>query len=89
MNMNTTELVGELQSAWGLLFPEVPSPDSRQWAIWITLHGQSVVREAIGKLAVRYQRSNDLQTPESLYKFASALMGKLSRERTARVEVRK
>ena len=76
------EVVSELQSAWGLLFPNVPAPEQRQFAIWITVHGQSTVREAIGKVAIRYQRSNDLQTPKSLHKFASALMGKMSREQS-------
>ena len=82
MNTNhVTEIVEELETAWNLLFPGVAPPDSRQWALWITLHGQSVVRQSIAKLALRFERSNDLQTPESVYKFASALMSKMSSER--------
>ena len=73
-----SKTVTELQSTWTLLFPEAAPPDSRQWALWITLHGQPVVRRAIAKLAVRHHRSNDLQSADSLYRFASSLMSKLS-----------
>lgn len=78
-----TNLVEELKETWALLFPDVPSPDSRQWALWLTMHGQSIVRQSIAKLALRYARSSDLQTPESVYRFASALMGKMNNERKA------
>lgn len=82
MNTNhVTDIVQELDAAWTLLFPTVPPPSERQWALWITLHGQTIVRQSITKLALRYERSNDLQTPESVYKFASALMSKLNNER--------
>jgi hypothetical protein len=73
--MNTT--VEELQSTWRLLFPQVPPPDARQWALWITLHGQTIVRRSIAKVAVRYQKSADLQTGDSLCKFISSLMTKM------------
>jgi hypothetical protein len=78
------ETVNELRSTWTFLFPEVPPPDSRQWALWITLHGQAVVRRAIAKLAVRHQKSNDLQSADSLYKFASSLMSKLGMAEVAK-----
>lgn len=83
MNQNhVTEIVEELTAMWRLLFPgQIPPPDPKQWALWITMHGQTVVRQSIAKLALRCERSNDLQAPESVYKFASALMGKFSNER--------
>jgi len=80
MTNHITNMVDELNSAWSLLFPAVPPPQPHQWALWVTLHGQTIVRQSVAKVALRYKRSNDLQTPESLYKFTSGLMGKLSRE---------
>jgi hypothetical protein len=71
--------IAELQASWALLFPEVPTPAPRQWALWITLHGQDVVRRSIAKLALRYQRSADLQAGDSLYRFASVIMSRMSK----------
>jgi hypothetical protein len=71
--------IDELQATWSVLFPRVPVPDSRQWALWVTLHGQDIVRQSVAKLALRYERSSDLRTADSVYRFASALMSKLSR----------
>lgn len=77
----TNETVQELQSTWTLLFPEVPPPDTRQWALWITLHGEDVVRRGIAKLERRYENTTDLRLGESLYKFASVVMSSLSRQK--------
>lgn len=71
------KVIDELNSTWNVLFPTAPPPTSRKWALWITLYGQTTVRQGVARLALRSERSNDLQTPESLYKFASAIMGKL------------
>ena len=73
--------VRELQSAWSMLFPAIPGPDSRQWAVWILSHGDDIVRQAIAKLAGRYGRAPaELDNTESLIKFGLSIMTRLSRE---------
>lgn len=77
--MNAT--VEELQSSWGLLFPNVQAPEPQQWALWITLYGTDAVRRSVAKLALRYRKSSgDFASGESLYKFADALMGRISHD---------
>lgn len=76
---NTT--ITELQSTWVVLFPHCPPPDTRQWAMWLTLHGEDVVRRGVAKLARRYENTTDLRHGESLHKFASVVMSSLSRQK--------
>jgi hypothetical protein len=79
--MNANRTVEELQSSWGLLFPGVQAPDARTWALWITEFGTDTVRRCITKLAQRYRKSSgDFASGESLYKFATVLMGRINRE---------
>lgn len=79
--MTVTTTITELQSTWVVLFPEVPPPHARQWALWLTMHGEDVVRRGIAKLARRYETTTDLRNGESLYKFASVVMSSLSRQK--------
>jgi len=80
--MNANRTVEELQSSWGLLFPDVQAPDARTWALWITEFGTDTVRRCIAKLALRYHKSSgrDFASGENLHKFATALMGRINRE---------
>jgi len=74
--------VQDLQTSWRLLFPNVDGPDARQWALWLILHGLDTVRQSIAKLAVRYERSSaELGTRDSLIKFASSIMNRVTREK--------
>ena len=76
--------VHDLEMGWTLIFPTVPGPDSRQWAVWIMTQGVDIVRRAIAKLGGRFGRAPvELDNTESLIKFGSAIMNRLSREASA------
>jgi hypothetical protein len=73
------ETIKSIQQTWTLLFPESPVPDQRQCAIWLTLHSERTVREALGKLAVKQQNGTAPST--NLDRFALSVMQRIDQQR--------
>lgn len=75
--------IKELQDAWTMLFPNVEAPSERQWALWFMSYDVELVKKCIAKLAVRYYRSSaEFASAESLHRFASTIMRRLSIQQT-------
>jgi hypothetical protein len=79
---NIIPLIDNLQETWTLLFPGSPVPDQRQFAIWLTLHPEQTVREAIAKLAIK---QNGTAPATNLDRFASSIMQRIDSRRDEKV----
>jgi hypothetical protein len=73
----------QVRDVWTTLFPEVPTPADRQWALWLVLHDREIVRKGIGQLAAKYRKLGGQMDSDYMIRFASSVMNRLSKERTA------
>jgi hypothetical protein len=80
---NIIATTNNLQETWTLLFPGSPVPDQRQFAIWLTLHPEQTVREAIAKLAIK--QNNGTAPATNLDRFASSVMQRIDSQRNEKV----
>jgi hypothetical protein len=80
--MTIITTITNIQETWAVLFPGSPLPDQRQCALWLTLHPEKTVREAIAKLAIKQQ--NGTAPTTNLDRFASSIMQRIDSQREQR-----
>ena len=80
--MSIVTTIHNIQETWAVLFPGAPVPDQRQCALWLTLHPEKTVREAIAKLAIKQQ--NGTAPTCNLDRFASSIMQRIDSQREQR-----
>jgi hypothetical protein len=68
----------ELRALWQLLFPRVPAPDDQQLVIWQLRHSMKTIREALAELLIKYTKLEGQMAPLWMYRFASAVMTRLT-----------
>lgn len=74
--------ITQIKDVWIVLFPEVPAPADRQWALWLVLHDPDVVRRGIVQLAAKFRKLRGGMDIDYMVRFASSVMNRLSKERT-------
>jgi hypothetical protein len=77
--MSIVTTIHNIQETWAVLFPGAAVPDQRQCALWLTLHPEKTVREAIAKLAIKQQ--NGTAPTTNLDRFASSIMQRIDSQR--------
>lgn len=80
--MASKEFRADMTDTWKALFPEVPSPGDDQWALWLLLHDEEIVRVGIAQLAAKYRKLDGQMDRGYMARFASSVMNRLERERT-------
>jgi hypothetical protein len=80
--MSIVKTIHNIRETWAVLFPGAPVPDQRQCALWLTLHPEKTVREAIAKLAIKQQ--NGTAPTTNLDRFASSIMQRVDSQREQR-----
>lgn len=72
--------VHQMQELWGVLFPNRTSPPESQFAIWLLRYDETVVRDAIARTAIKFEKLGGAMSDDYLSRFASATMGRLKQE---------
>jgi hypothetical protein len=81
--MSVITTIKQIQETWAVLFPGAPVPNQKQCALWLTLHPEKTVREAIGKLAIKQQ--NGTAPTTNLDRFASSIMQRIDAQREQKI----
>jgi hypothetical protein len=69
--------VNELQELWSVLFPNRNAPPESQFAIWLLRYEESIVRDAIARTAIKFEKLGGEMSDDYVSRFASATMGRL------------
>lgn len=82
---HTTYTIHQLKELWMMLFSGSTPPEDSQWALWFLLHDPDTVREGIVQLAAKRRKLHEQMDAVYMIKFASAVMGRLTREQRSNV----
>jgi hypothetical protein len=69
----------ELRGLWKALF-RVEPPTEEQWDVWGIFHEADIVRDGLLQLALKYKMLGGEMSADHMYKFASAVMNRRSRD---------
>ena len=76
----------ELREAWAALFPNVAVPADSQFALWLMMHSDDIVREGMVQLATKRRKLHGQMDADYMIRFASAVMNRLTRERQTAIK---
>jgi len=74
--------ISQLQELWSVLFPNRNAPPESQFAIWLLRYDESIVRDAIARTAIKFEKLGGGMSDDYLSRFASATMGRLKQDAT-------
>lgn len=80
----TQTTIAELTELWQTIFPTIPAPDTRQFAIWLLRFQPYIVRQGIANLALKADREPDMDL-DWMYRYASASMANIHNRDAAKL----
>jgi hypothetical protein len=72
--------IEQMQDLWHVLFPRNTVPSKEQFAIWLLRYSEYIVRQAIARAAIKFDRLNGEMTDEFLGKYTSTQMSRIMDE---------
>jgi hypothetical protein len=78
MTATTVERALTAQKLWGMVFPQCPAPEPRQFVVWSSRFPDPLMERALLKTSRKF--SGQIPDPEPIHRYVTGLLLNLERE---------